>query len=160
MGDVQSMDNRSSSGLRRSPFNTLTPEDIEYIKSEIQGIGADESKFIFNRGARTSYSDKHDLIFIRGDVFPDTNSLHPRDLMSERAVIAHEYYGHRAYRNTSLPKGSWNDEFRASYIAALTTPNLSSEDRRFLMLDAVERAKEAGVRIEINSAMRRYIYGY
>ena len=43
---------------------------------------------------------------------------------------------------------SWRDKFAVK------------DDRRFLMLDAVEREREAGVLIKINNAMRRYIYGY
>jgi hypothetical protein len=79
--------------------------------------------------------------------------------MSERAVLAHEYYGHRAYRDTDLQDGSWNDEFRASYMAAKNTPNLNEEDRQYLILDAVERAKEAGVTITYNELMRRILHG-
>ena len=62
-------------------------------------------------------------------------------------VIAHEYYGHRRYQNTRLPKGEWRDEFIASYTAALEAPNLSAEDRQLLMRDALDRAKEAGVSV-------------
>ena len=78
--------------------------------------------------------------------------------MSARAVIAHEYYGHRAYRGTKLLHGSWNDEFRASYMAAKNAPNLSAEDRRYLILDALERAKEAGISIKTNDFIRRVLY--
>ena len=80
--------------------------------------------------------------------------------MSQRAAIAHEYYGHRTYKGTSLPKGSWNDEFRASYMAAKNCPNLSDEDRRYLVLDALERAKESGITIKNNDFIRRILYGY
>jgi len=34
----------------------------------------------------------------------------------------------------------------------------STQDRMFLVLDAMERAKEAGVRIRWNSFMRRVVY--
>ena len=146
-------------GQRRSAFHILTEDEIEIVKNDIRAIGADERIFRFNMGTRTSYVDDLDIIQIKGDVFPDVNSIHPRDLMSSRAVIAHEYYGHRAYRNTILKDGSWNDEFRASYIAAKNAPNLSEIDRRYLMLDAIERAKESGVSIKYNDFMRRIIYG-
>ena len=79
--------------------------------------------------------------------------------MSERAVLAHEYYGHRTHRGTTLEKGSWNDEFRASYTAAKICPNLTDEDRRYLILDAIERAKEAGINIRYNDFIRRVLYG-
>ena len=101
-----------------------------------------------------------DEIRVRGDILPDKNSLHPRDLMSTRAALAHEYYGHRAYRGTKLKRNAWNDEFRASYMAAKNTPNLSAEDRKYLVLDALERAKEKGVTIKHNDFIRRILYGY
>ena len=151
---------RSSSGLRRSPFNPLTDDEIDHLKSEIAAIGADDSVFLFNVGARTSYDDKIDKIFVRGDVFPNHSSTHPRDLMSERAVLAHEYYGHRVYRGTHLDIGAWNDEFRASYMAAKNAPGLTNEDKRFLVLDALERAITAGVGVSNNDLIRRVLYGY
>jgi len=151
---------RSANGLRRTPFIELTEEEIEYIKGEIRSIGADENVFRFNRGSGTSYVDNLDIINVRSNVFPDKNSVHPRDLMSPRAVLAHEYYGHRTNRGTPLPKDSWNDEFRASYMAAKNAPRLSIQDRVYLLLDAIERAKETGVSIRYNSFMRRILYGY
>lgn len=147
-------------GMRKSPMHILTDDEIATLKNDIKAIGADESVFEFNKGRYTGYNDITDRIKVRGDILPDTNSYHPRDLMSSRAVIAHEYYGHRAYRGTVVPKGSWNDEFRASYMAAKNTPNLSDEDRRYLILDALERAKEKGVAIKNNKFIRRILYGY
>ena len=151
---------RKASGLRRSPHHQLTEQEIVEIKTDILAIGADEQAFIFNMGTHTSYSDDLDKILIRDDIFPDTEySIHPRDMMSVRAVLAHEYYGHRFNRGTMLTKGSWNDEFSASYLAAKNTPGLTEQDRMFLILDALERAKEAGVRVSWNGFMRRVIYG-
>lgn len=149
-----------ANGLRKSPTYILSNEEIKSIKDDIRSIGADESVFEFNKGRYTSYNDKTDKIKIRGDVLPDTNSKHPRDLMSSKAVLAHEYYGHRVYRGTNLKIGSWNDEFRASYMAAKNAPNLSDDDRKYLVLDAMERAKESGVTIKNNNFMRRILYGY
>ncbi|WP_334077939.1 contractile injection system protein, VgrG/Pvc8 family [Paenibacillus sanfengchensis] len=158
--DVMVVDNRKINGLRASPYQELTEEQIKLLKEEIKALNADESVFRFNQGRQTAYNDKYDYINVRGDVLPDLNSTHPRDLMSTRAVLAHEYYGHRAYNGTKLPPGSWNDEFRASYMAAKNAPNLTDEDRIYLLLDAIERAKEAGVTIKYNDFMRRIIYGY
>ena len=147
-----------SNGMRRSVFHELSDPEIQSLKEDIRAIGADESKFVFNSGEATSYSDKHDIVFVKGDVLPDPSSTHPRDLLSSRAALAHEYYGHRTHRGTKLKNGSWNDEFRASYIAAKITPNLSTEERRYLILDALERAKEAGVTIKHNDYIRRMLY--
>ena len=148
-----------ANGLRKPSTYILSEKEIDAIKIDIRAIGADESIFKFNVGSGTCYDDVLDEIRIRGDVLPDNTSLHPRDLMSVRAVIAHEYYGHRAYRGTKLLYGSWNDEFRASYMAAKNAPNLSAEDRRYLILDALERAKEAGISIKTNDFIRRVLYG-
>lgn len=149
-----------ANGLRKSPQNKLSEKDKTYILSEINAIEADSDLFIFRDGFGSGYSDNRDIIFISSNVFPsDDGSIHPRDLMSVRAVLAHEYYGHRIYRGTSLEKGSWNDEFRASYNAAKFCPNLSDEDRRYLILDAIEIAKEAGVNIQYNNFIRRVLYG-
>ena len=149
-----------ANGGRKSPFYILTDKEISLLKEDIRTIGADESIFKFNVGRQTSYHDKLDIIKVCGDVLPDNSSTHPRDVMSSRAVLAHEYYGHRAYRNTRLPEGSWNDEFRASYMAAKNAPNLTDDDRRYLVLDALERAKEKGITIKHNDFIRRVLYGY
>lgn len=155
------MDKREmANGLRNNPNLHLTEEQIVSLKGDIRAIGADESVFVFNSGAQTSYSDEVDTIFVRGDVFSDPRSTHPRDLMSARAVLAHEYYGHRANKGTKLPVGAWNDEFRASYMAARDAPGISDEDRRYLVLDAIDRAKSAGVTITLNEFMRRTVYGF
>ncbi len=131
---------------------------------DIEALEADLSIFRFNAGNQTGFLDSEGIINVRGDVLPDLNSNHPRDLMSPRAVLAHEYYGHKHFDDVfgvrnPLP-GSWNDEFRASYNAALYAPNLSDMDRMYLMLDALERAKEAGVNIKITDEIRRILYGY
>ena len=152
-------DDRKAGGLRRSPFNILSESEIEHLKDEIRAIEADEKVFVFNKGTRTYYSDEYQEIRIRGDVFPDKDSTSNRDIMSERAVIAHEYYGHYKYAPSKLEVGDWRDEFRASYMAAKNAPNLTDEDRRYLIIDALERAKEAGVKITYNDFIRRMLYG-
>lgn len=147
-------------GLRTAPNHNLTDEEISSLRNDIVAIKADENVFKFNVGRRTGYDDVLDEIRVRGDVLPDLDSNHPRDRMSSRAALAHEYYGHRANRGTKVPNGAWNDEFRASYMAAKNCPNLSDEDRYYLILDALERAKESGVTIKYNSFIRSVLYGY
>jgi len=151
---------RDVNGFRQSRHNVLTEEDIEHLLGEIDAIKADKSVFRFNEGNKTGFDDKTYSINIKGDVFPDSNSKHPRDLMSERAVLAHEYYGHYDFYETDFDPGDWRDEMRASYIAALKAPNLSVEDRAYLMLDAYERAREAGIMLEYSKKAREIIYGY
>lgn len=149
-----------ANGHRRSHLKELSDKEKSHLISEIAIIGADTSDFEFGDKLKTAYSDDLDLIIIGSDVFPSNDgSLHPRDLMSERAVLAHEYYGHKAHKGTSLKEGSWNDEFRASYMAAKNCPNLSAEDRRYLILDALERAREKGVTIKNNKFIREVLYG-
>ena len=155
---------RDVQGARKSPLYTLTESDIKMLKEDIRTIEADESVFRFNydRVPGTGYIDVLDIVAVRGNVFPDTisGSKHPRDVMSTRAVLAHEYYGHRAHSGTDLPQGHWEDEYLASRIAAEVTPNLSNEERRHLVLDAIERKREAGIKFELDGFMRRCLYGF
>ena len=80
--------------------------------------------------------------------------------MSQKAVLAHEYYGHFMNDPSPYPIGDWRDEFQASYNAAVKTPNLSDEDRRDLMVDAYDRAREAGAFNGYDELARRIIYGF
>ena len=147
-----------------SRYRKLTDDEISQLLEDIYALEADPSIFRFNEGNQTGFLDSRGIINVRGDVLPDLNSIHPRDLMSSRAVLAHEYYGHKYFNDVFGSKnpmpGTWNDEFRASYFAAINAPNLSDMDRMYLMLDALERAKEAGVNIKITDKIRRILYGY
>lgn len=90
-----------ANGMRNTSKTPLTDTEIAFIKSEIQRIGADQSVFIFNNknhlSSSTCYNFVEDKIYVTRNVFPDEKygSIHPRDLMSVGAVLAHEYYGHR-----------------------------------------------------------------
>ena len=150
-------------GARKSPLYILTKDDIESLVKDIKAIEADENVFKFNyeKTRGTGYIDALDIIAVKGNVLPDltSGSKHPRDIMSSRAVLAHEYYGHRAFRGTDLPQGNWEDEYRASRTAAEITPNLTDEERTHLVLDAIERKREEGIKVELDYFMRRILYG-
>lgn len=150
-----------ANGMRKSYLIPLSDADKEFVTGEIDAIGADRKHFIFRDFRATAYSAARDKVFVSSSVFPSADgSTNPTDMLSVRATLAHEYYGHRAYRNTQLREGAWNDEFRASYMAAQFSPGLSDEDRAMLISDALQRAKDAGVNIKLNSFMRRCLYGY
>lgn len=165
-----------ANGMRDNSKTPLTAEEIEYVKKEIEAIDADINVFIFNDDKHiegsTCYNFVMDKVFVTRNVFPDTKygSTHPRDLMSVRAVLAHEYYGHRTFREeyiSDAEKGAeyhtmeyWQDECRASISAAKLAPNLSERDRSNLILDAVYRAKECGYCIEMDDFMKETVYGY
>lgn len=90
--------------------------------------------------------------------------------MSVGAVLAHEYSGHRHYRQEYLSdweKGKdyhttllWQDECRASLTAAQIASGLTEMDKQNLVLDAVYRAKEFGQLIEMNDFMKEAVFGY
>lgn len=150
-----------ANGQRRSVFEPLSDSDKKFIYSEAEAIGIPKDIIVFREGHVTGYLDSRDKIYISSSVFPSGDgSLHNRDNLSVRAVLAHEYYGHRRYRNTPLKQGSWQDEFRASYSAAINAPNLSAKDRQMLMRDALDRASEVGVKIKITETIRRFLYGH
>ena len=157
------------SGHRMPAYYRLKDDEIRRILQEAETIGIPTEYLRFNdpdaRG--TSYNPFDDIIDIKGNIFPDKNSPHPRDVMSVKAVLAHEFYGHRPYKEQyleeferGLSKETWNDEFRASYRAALDSPGLSDGERRSLILDAIERASEAQIAIKYNNIMRQMVYGY
>jgi hypothetical protein len=150
---------RSAGGSRQSRFNELSLEEIEHVKKEFIEIGGDPDVLRFNKGSQTSYVDDFDKIYVRGDIFPLEDAIHPRSAMSSKAALAHEL-GHKAHRGTKVPPNSWNDEFRASYWAAKNVKGLSAEERIHLIQDAILRAQEAGVPIRNNKFMNKILYGY
>ena len=149
-----------ANGMRKSPFVILDDKQISQIKNCAAELNIPENILSFNTGTQTGFVDRKKIIHIRGDIFPDTESANNRDLLSEKAVLAHEYYGHLKNDPSQFRIGDWRDEFRASYCAAIDSPNLSAEERRMLMLDAYDRAREAGVPVRYNKEARRIIYGY
>jgi len=172
------MDKSLAMGLRKPPSRIQSEAEILQLILDIRTIEANESDFIFNseyvRG--TCYRPQDNKVYVKGNVLNDQYSTHPRDLMSQRAVLAHEYYGHKPYRDQYLSefaeldldkdeyllvltKREWADEFRASYMAARNAPGLSNEDRQYLVLDALERAKEASISITYNDFIRRVLHG-
>ena len=88
--------------------------------------------------------------------------------MSVGAVLAHEYYGHRTFReeylsdieNDTVTTPRWQDECRASITAAKIAPNLTERDRSNLIMDAVYRAHEYGQVIQMDDFMKEVVYGY
>jgi hypothetical protein len=159
-GSIMGTERGMASGARKSYLIRLSEKDKQFILQEIDAIGADRSVFVFRDGQPTVYVDSRDKIFVSSSVFPsEDDSTHPTDRLSVRATLAHEYYGHRAHRNTKVKEGAWNDEFRASYLAAKNCPGLTDQDRALLINDAMQRAKDAGVNIRLNSFMRRCLYG-
>lgn len=151
---------RMANGLRTSPYHILSDEEIKNVKKAAKELNIPENILRFNQGNQTGFSDGKEIINIRGDILPDKSSNNLRDILSSKAVLAHEYYGHYKNHPSQFRVGDWRDEFRASYCAALNAPNLSDEERRMLMLDAYDRAREAGVSVRYNKKARRLIYGY
>ena len=125
-------------GFWKPANHILTEQEIDSIKADAEAIEVPVSLLRFNQGTQTGF----------------------RDRMSEQAVLAHEYYGHYKHHPSEYNAGDWRDEFRASYAAAIETPNLSDEDRALLMIDAYDRAKEAGIILEYDEKARKIIYGY
>ena len=147
-------------GLRGPKAHILTEEEVESILEDARDLGIDQSVLKINVGNRTGFVDYKQVICVRGDILPDLNSTIARDRMSQKAVLAHEYYGHYCNHPSEYDIGDWRDEFRASYDAAVKAPNLSDEDRAYLMIDAYDRAREAGQFIEYDETAKRIIYGH
>lgn len=165
-----------SNGMRNMQKIPLTIDEIDLVRKEILRIDADETKFVFNDEEHiansTCYNYTKDIIYVTKNVLPDDRfgSTHPRDIMSIACVLAHEYYGHRIYRNEYIADKragqpykttpAWQDECRASLTAAKITPNLTQAERRDLIMEAIYRANEAGHYIENDQFMKEVLYGY
>lgn len=158
--DIINNNRNMANGMRKSPLNILDDKQIERINQYADELQIPRNVLSYNTGFQTGFSDRKKIINIRGDIFPDKTSYNNRDLLSERAVLAHEYYGHMKHDPSNFDVGDWRDEFRASYAAAIKAPGLSDEERRMLMIDAYDRAKEAGVPVKYNKKAREIIYGY
>jgi len=129
------------------------------VTDQWTSLGGDPSLLRFNEGRFTGASDKG-VVYIRGDVFPTTSdSLHPTANLSVRETLAHEM-GHMEYIDTGVAPGAWNDEFRASYWAARNVPGLTEEEQFNLVRDAMQRAQDAGVTVNMNSYIRGLLYGF
>lgn len=173
---IKNIEREMSNGMRDISNKPLNEKEIEYIKEQFKSINGDENILIFNPtddcAKGTCYDYHKDVIYVKRNIFPDYKygSTHPRDLMSVTAVLAHEYYGHRKYRQEYLDDyvagqeykttPYWKDECRASITAAEITPNLTYEDRKYLILDAFKRAEENGQVIEMDDKMIEMVYGY
>ena len=146
--------------LRKPRTNVLSEDEIRRLEDERKSIQIPDNVLRYNHGYKTGFRDYDQKIDVRGDVMPDEYGERARDRMSSRAVLAHEYYGH--YKNHPSPYDydDWRDEYYASRNAALNTPNLTGEERRDLMIDAYDRAKEAGVTLEMDKEARRIVYGF
>jgi hypothetical protein len=149
-----------ANGTRNSRSYILNNDEIKYILSEAEAIDIPVEMLKFNYGTRTGYVEYSDVIHIKGDILPDEDSPIARDRLTVRAVLAHEYYGHRANSPSEYDINDWRDEFRASYDAAVNAPNLSDRERADLMVDAYDRARENNQIIEYDEVARRIIYGY
>ncbi|MDD6205010.1 MAG: hypothetical protein PUC05_08475, partial [Firmicutes bacterium] len=158
--ESQNIDNRRmANSARQSPLHILTENEICSVKADAESLQIPLEILRFNEGDNTGFIDSRKIINIRGDVLPDPSSQQLRDRLSQKAVLAHEYYGHYKNHPSTFRIGEWRDEFRASYCAAINAPSLSDEERRMLMLDAYDRAKESGVRVSYNKKARELIYG-
>ena len=150
-----------ANGNRRSIFIEMTEEDKVVVTKAATEIKVPLGMIEFRQGQRTCYSDDRNKVFIGSDIFPsDDNSSHNRDTMSVKAVLAHEYYGHHHFKKTKLKDGDPRDEIRASYYAAVHAPGLSAFERQQLMRDALDRASDAGIKLNYTKQVRELLYGY
>jgi RHS repeat-associated protein len=151
-------------GLRRSAMNILSESDIAFLKNEARAIEIPEdfieNNMRFNEGSSSGYVDRLNIIRVRGDIFPtdDPRATSANALLSPRAALAHEYYGHQTASGTTVLQGAWNDEFRASFRAAKSAPGLSDEDRMMLTQDALDRASDAGVSVTRTETIRKLLF--
>lgn len=148
-----------ANGPRRGRLTNVNEEEEKHIRQVADEISVPQEVLSFNTGSTTSFDELAGKINIRGDIFPADYAVNPESILDEKCALAHEYYGHMKHHPSNFDPGDWRDEFRASYRAAIDTPNLDDAERRLLMIDAYERASNAGVSVTYNDMARRMIYG-
>lgn len=151
---------KMANGPRCAPKRHVSEAEELRIRKDADDLKIPQDVLKFNTGIQTSFDDDHGWINIRGDIFPADYAQNPESILNERCALAHEYYGHMKHSPSRFDIGDWRDEFEASYSAAINTPNLTDDERRMLMIDAFDRAKDAGVPVKMNEKARRIIYGY
>lgn len=167
---IDATEREMANGFRCCNGKPLTKSEIEELIKDIRSIEADESVFVFDHPdfKRTCYDSEDDIIYVARNVFPsDYPSFHPRDMLSPRAVLAHEYYGHRSERQRYLKEENheiekmekWLDEVYVSIKAAFTTPNLLQIERAELIREAIARANEYSKVLELTEDMKEILYG-
>lgn len=148
-----------ANGARGSNRRTLTGSEVKKVKAAANELSIPTELLTFD-SRPTGYSRVSKKVNVGGDVFPDEGSTYNRDRLSVEAVLTHEYYGRAAFPDSSCPIGSWADEFRANYRAALNAPELSDEERASFMVDTYQRASEVGVKVSYTKSYRKLVYGY
>lgn len=160
-------DREMPDGSRCRESRPLTPKEIRFLKEEIASIHADENVFVFNDPdhiVETGYDFLKNVIFVGRNVFPDVSrcSLHPRDQLTPKAMLALEYYGRRKYRGQYFKEDDWLSEAHASLDAAINAPNLDRFERATLIREAGRRAEEAGKTFRLDRSrpeIREILYG-
>ena len=147
-----------ANGPRRGRLTNVSEAEQREIEKYANDLNIPRDILSFNTGPCTSFDDESGLIHIRGDIFPSAFAENPNSILSAKCALAHEYYGHNLH-HSRFNAGDWRDEFQASYRAALDSPGLTQEERSMLMLDAFDRARNAGKSVQLNSVARRLLYG-
>lgn len=157
-GIVKAGSRSMANGPRRGAFTIVNQQEQEHILRCADDLKIPREMLSFNTGNRTSFEDLSGKINIRGDIFPSSYAQNIESILNERCALAHEYYGHYKHHPSEYAPGDWHDEFRASYRAALDTPNLTNHERGLLMIDAYDRAREAGEPLQYSEEARRILF--
>lgn len=148
-----------ANGPRRGALTVINESEERHLRKIAEDINIPTELLRFNEGPHTGFDDEAGIIYVRGDVFPSKYAPNPESILSEKCALAHEYYGHYLQHPSKFAINDWRDEFQASYRASLDTPNLTDNERAMLMIDAFDRARNAGVSVTLNKIARRMIHG-
>lgn len=156
-----------SKGMRKG-IHQLTDEEVLLVENEILRLKIDKAYIEIDRTGKykTHYDEFEDKVIIGYDIIPDDEYPdQKRDILSIGAVLAHEYYGHRPFRDKYIKDfnegiftyGFWEDEYNASYFAARNAPNLTKEERQMLVEDALDRKREANIEVVYDDFIRKIL---
>lgn len=122
----------------------LTSDEKDTVTKYLTALNVDMGKVVFTDVYRTAYNEIFDAYIIGTDVKPLENAkrgvINANQRISIKGTLAHEVIGHReAHIKGQTQRDDVLEEVQASIRAARFAPELSSQEKITLLMDARSR---------------------
>lgn len=132
--------------------NKLTYEQRKECLEYIELLGF-EHDINFSEYSNTAFvcsseGERYCRLIVGTDVYPNSSSYTPNEIISYKGAIAHEIIGHyEAWIGGFECQNRYIDEAQASIRAARFAPLLTTEERFTLLKDGLIRLKEGNIKL-------------
>lgn len=155
-------------GLRTLSENELDESEIAEVIKAAESVEIPAEYFVFNDEKSllgvegTCYHREDDKIYVTRDVFPDQNelSLHPRNLLSVKSILAIEYYGRRK-NCLDNPSASYDWRAKVECVTDVSrfAPGLTQYEKMMLIQYVGCIAEEHGYSVINDEYDKSILYG-